>query len=790
MLFELECGPLHITFPAVSGGLPGRVTVTEGDGRETLLFDNSGWQLEAELENGIILHPVATGKELFHYSDDKCEHVDFLNLHFRDQNGNDYPDHYMTLRHEFYPDGTAFCNMFFFVRDIHTPGIVRFELTAKPDFSTFNDVRWSYLPRPVRTDGTVITAPTKRFLKPEGKYDFQQIMPMMTFNMFRKFAPSMYVEFFVEGQSTLSAKNSDADSSVCWDGNSPSLRWSFQNKPFPRPLISQLRNQWGWAVRPAQTVRHLPPYRMYHYFENYKRYPDDEEIAAITASGCDIFIIHENWRSDTQNDGCPFDVDAFIKLRDALHAAGIRMAVYIRGCEESVVMRQANWFRRLLTYNFDGLYMDYGGPFHTQTPPDESYCGGRLNFREYYMIMSRLRDQVGPDGVLFSHTGPSFSGLSMPFMTGYVSGEGERGMLIRGRLEHEYFSMAAVCPGTLWSAAFPEYSSPRIVPFIAAASQYPHSALGEQFLSSSLVHPRVPGINDRAFVNLWKLWSVIRREKDITVINDYNSSAVFQQDSDTGHVLFIPQTGNYALLILSNFDEKSRDVNVATDFKRAGFAKNPARVTLLKNGTATALDEYPEFVTLDGNGVAGLLLTPAETAPETLLQGFLKPEPELSECGKEYLKRVEKQRSLRENPPLWDKIFMRIVMPEISPTPYEDSMTLDLFNNSFEFGMINGDGTFSRICWIDRNGVNYEHSEKENLFAGDTSPVIDLAQFDLHGKQKMALRSTHYGEPFYSFCYLDFSPTADFNENEFYRIEFLNDLEPDRAFLKFFLVFK
>ena len=64
MLFELECGPLHITFPAASGGLPGRVTVIEGDGRETLLFDNSGWQLEAELENGIILHPVATGKEL------------------------------------------------------------------------------------------------------------------------------------------------------------------------------------------------------------------------------------------------------------------------------------------------------------------------------------------------------------------------------------------------------------------------------------------------------------------------------------------------------------------------------------------------------------------------------------------------------------------------------------------------------------------------------------------------------------------------------------------------------
>lgn len=50
--------------------------------------------------------------------------------------------------------------------------------------------------------------------------------------------------------------------------------------------------------------------------------------------------------------------------------------VYIRGNEDSVVEEYADWFDKYLIRNYDGLYMDYGGPFHYQTPPDESAQGG------------------------------------------------------------------------------------------------------------------------------------------------------------------------------------------------------------------------------------------------------------------------------------------------------------------------------------------------------------------------------------------------------------------------------
>ena len=57
--------------------------------------------------------------------------------------------------------------------------------------------------------------------------------------------------------------------------------------------------------------------------------------------------------------------------------------------------------------------------------PDETYIDGRIHFRRHYMNLKKLRERIGPDGVFFSHTGPSYSALGMNFITGYVSGEGD-----------------------------------------------------------------------------------------------------------------------------------------------------------------------------------------------------------------------------------------------------------------------------------------------------------------------------------------------------------------------------
>ena len=45
MLAEIKCGKITVGFPAECGGLPGKVTALEGDGRETVLFAKNSWIL-------------------------------------------------------------------------------------------------------------------------------------------------------------------------------------------------------------------------------------------------------------------------------------------------------------------------------------------------------------------------------------------------------------------------------------------------------------------------------------------------------------------------------------------------------------------------------------------------------------------------------------------------------------------------------------------------------------------------------------------------------------------------
>ncbi|MBQ6470355.1 MAG: hypothetical protein IJJ33_00095 [Victivallales bacterium] len=784
-LFAATVGSLDITFNAEDGGLPSVVTVTEADGRKTTLFGQPAWRLELELADGRVLHPVATPEQFETYEDKDGLHVDFLNVHFQDAQGTPFPNHYLTLRHEFLPDGTAFTNAFFFVREENPVGIVRMELKSSLNLGDFDDVRWSCRPRPLTVDGTLITAPVRRFMDAGQDEVFPgAIVPAMGFSATRDFAPALYAEVFVEGHSTLSGKVQDAQTAIHWQGHSPEFTWTFQNGPFPKPNINQLRNQWGWVVRPAQACRHLPPMRMYHYFDNYLRYPTDDIIAAIADTGCDILVMHENWRTDSQNDGIPFDAEAFRRLRDALHTKGIRLAVYIRGNEESVCMRQASWFPRLLTPNFDGLYMDYGGPFNRGTKPNESYCGGRILFREHYHHMRTLREVVGPDGLLFSHTGPSFSGMSMPFMTGYVSGEGERGMLLRGRREHAYFSMATVITGTLWSAAFPEYASPAIVPHLAATGQYPHSALGRQFLTSSLVHPSVPGVNDTAFVPLWHLWSLFREERDILVTNDFNSAGVFPKDVNAGHYLMRSSVNGWGMLILSNFANERRAVECSVDWGGLGLDLRNLHWALLQDGKASLLPQNTASVELNAYGVAGILFSCRQDGLVRLMERYNHDEPALSECGKEYLREVETQRRTRLVEEPWHETWLRISIPPLSPTPYEDSMTNDLYDNAHELLERLPDGTLRRLGWLDRTGLVPELDPRQNLFAGVSTPPLCLNRILGRGRHSLAIRSTHKNDPFYIFCQAELSPEAQFT-SQTRIIQFLNDLEPDRAYLRF-----
>ena len=116
---------------------------------------------------------------------------------------------------------------------------------------------------------------------------------------------------------------------------------------------------------------------------------------------------------------------------------------------------------------------------------------------------------------------------------------------------------------------------------------------------------------------------------------------------------------------------------------------------------------------------------------------------------------------------------------------YEDSLLVDLYDNAFELVDVVEAGAPRHVMWIDRRGAVAASEKSEQLFAGDTSPAINLSAWLLPGKHRLALRSHHLGAPFYSFCYAMLSPSADLDDPLVRRIAFLNDLEPDRSYLTF-----
>ncbi len=781
-MFTIPSGPLDIRFTEAGGGLPDCVSVREADGTKTLLLERGSARLEIGLADGRVLRPAPAAAMARRFERGGACHVEFPCIPWTDEKGGVAPGFCLSLHHEFYPDGTAFSNALFFVESSRPPEIVRLELVRSLACRPFDDVRWSLRGLPRTVDGRLIQAQIERFLPPgETRTCDPGTLALVSFNLTRRQGPSLYAEFFVEGANTLSDDPDDNASSVGWRAGDPVMRWTFQKRAHRPRILYQWRNQWGWVIRPAPARRRLPPLRMFHYIDKFQRYPSAEQVEAMADAGCDVLILHEQWRRDVQNGGIPYDPDRFRALIEDLHARHIRLAVYMRGNEESVVEYGGAWFDDYLTRNIDGLYMDYGSPMGLKSGPDETYNGGRVHFRRHYLNLRQLRERIGPEGVFYSHTGPSYSAVGMPFMDGYVSGEGERGLLVRGRAEHEYFSMAAVGPGTMWTAAFPEYASPVMTPFLAAAGQYPHVPLGVQIRSSSLVHPPEPGVDDGAFRTLWKLWSVFRNERDLAVVNDFNSRGVFAPDRETGHYLMVSADRRKALLILSNFSGRPRPVDPAVNWALCGFDPAGAECRLLGAGGETVCPAPPAAVALDAYGVAAVFWTAPGTDTETMLSEFRRPAHAVGPLGKAYLAAVERQRTLRGAPPAWPRVYLTLSILDRPTMPYEDSLFLDVYFNHLELGELRPDGTFRHVAWIGKSGVLPAPREEDLLFVGDRSPPVALHELLKPGRYRLAVRSWHGTAPFYSFVSADLSPTDRPDDPQAYRLEFFNELEPDRS---------
>ena len=786
MKYELQSGGIHYSFG--ENGMPGSIILPDAFHHANLLGNNMS--LAVTLENGTKLFVSGRKKAESWTTREGVSILEFSDLALADSKGNAVPGFRLTFRHEFYEDGTVFTDAFFLGEMEQKDAIAGFELTIPLNFTAFETVRWSVTYRPKKTDGALIqtSAPERNLMPGDDQVFEHSIFPLAGFNLWREDGPSCYAEFLMEGDNVLAGDSSCNRSSILWKNGSPVLSWNFQTKAV-RPASGpwQWRNRWGWVITPASQNRHYPPLPMYHFFDNFIRYPSDETLKAIADAGVAVLILHENWRTDVQNGGQPYDPVRFREVIDFAHRHNIRVMVYIRGNEDSIIEEAGDWFDHYLKRDYDGLYMDYGGPFHNQTPPDESFQGGRIHFRKHYLENRMRRKIVGKNGLLYSHTGPMFSALGMTGgnADGYVSGEGERGLLIRSRLDHAYFSMASVCPGTMWTAAFPEYSSPVMIPYLAAAGQTPHVPLGVQFPSSSLAHPPVPGIGDVNFRPLWKIWNLMRGTSDLRVLNDYNVSGIFDRSQNISHYLMIAK--DKAVCIYANMTGETVRINARIDLKEAGIPADWEKTLCLPDkqdpGKAVPFDE--DAFDLAPYGIGAVVFG------KTDFTEYEKPYAQLSPAGKDYLRYVEEQRHYRREMSPSDEWFLRVSVQDL-PVPYEESMIVDLYDNRFELNEVIH-GEYRKLGYICKKGFQTEEPQKDDfVMNGEESCWIPLREILGPGRHDLAIRSLHRGDlyyintPFYSFLEAELAKTPG---KPSCCIRFLNELEKDRSYLHFSVEF-
>lgn len=769
--FTVGIPQVEFLFSPGSGGFPTMVSVTEfGEKKRIpLSFGKSPFSIRSGDETYAPFcdskTPVArsrAGEALI---------VEFPRLEWRNEKGTVLPDLYLSLRWEIHPDGVVFCDLFLFYAALRISGLQDFKLSVPVNFGTSDEVKWSVRLPPEKVDATIIQSiPPERYLAREESRHFPgKLFTQAYFNAMRDRGPSFFGEFFLEGGNSLSGRGlPDTDSLVRSTPDGFLLEWNFQKVPCaPRSRPLHWRNRFGFLLRPAPTKRVHRPYSILQYIDNFQRFPDREQVRAIARSGTEVLVMHDCWRLDTQNGGIPYDPVRFRELLRELHAAGIRVLLYVRGNEISVTEDAAPWFDSLLEKDFDGLYIDYGGPSGYFAAPDENHPGGRTEYRRYYLCMKALRERVGKKGILFSHTGTAYSGLASSFFDGYVSGEGERGILIRGWKEHEYFSMSAVSPGNMWTAAFPEYGSMRMTPFLAAAAQAPHLPIGKQIESSSLRHPPVPGISDSAFRDLLHAWRLLGHGTGYDYFTDFNSEGLFGSDSSAAHCVIFAPGRKYGIYLLSNPSANPADGRFAT----SGFLRKFKVVPVTEKTGLLAPFE-----------VRAALLVPDEAGARRILKRHPLPEVLPTKAGSKYRELLEIQRENRNI--RTENCILKVFLPS-RITSHEQSLWDDLYNLVFRLRERLKDGSFRTLGYLSRKGLSPElPSEKDRLHPGEISAPVELKKILGGGLHELQIDSEHLGEPFYSFVTADLSCGGQER-----RIEFMNELEPDRSILHWTIEF-
>ncbi len=719
--------------------------------------------------------------------------ISFDNVGWADDRGRTVDGYRLALSYTLHPDGAAFVKAFFFTETL-APGRLR-DFVLRVPFRPHRDdrVNWAFWEFPKSNSAELIQAlgGFERNLRPGRARIFPgTVLPFVGFDFGRGDRRDRHVEYFVESFNSLTSDYRNTETAVAWRGNRAEVSWNFQKQPRPVPGRSyQWGNLWGWTLREFPVERRHTPFRIYHHFDNFEKYPAAKTIAQAAGQGCNLFIFHENWRFDVK-DGEFAQDDARLKscIR-AIHRHGMRTALYVRGNEDSLKEEDGASVLAYLKKNYDGLYMDFGSPVCYKTF-DEFSPGGKIPFREYYNRAKRWRAAIGEQGVFLSHSGSFFAASAHTFMDGYVAGEQEKGQLIRDRAAHAYYSGVSVCPSTLWTAAFPTYRTKAALPYLATAAQSPFVNLGVQGLTSSLAHPSAPSVI--TFQRpLWRLWELLDGRPGIRVYSTYSSDLLTTDSPETGACLMVDRGGN-GLLIAANFADKTRPVCVRADWVGAGMRTPGKMVELYADEKAASYREMSLGKNLsrelEGFGLAAWLLPVGLPAWRKRLNHFARPYPSHPADEARYRREVEQLRRSRFEPPAWDKCFMRVYVPNWTNN-YEDSLWWDLFDNVGELRQVEAGGKERLLGYLSRKGLGRAFPDKKDyLWPGVYTswvPLHKAARIGKDGVAHLVVATTRQRKfEFYNFFAVQLSPTPAVTGRT-YEITFNNALDLDWSRLDF-----
>ena len=766
-----------------------------GDSRP--LVQRGDWGIEW-VEKGLPYHPANAVKPRTAQLAESLV-VNFDGVPFVRTDGARHPDLKISLEYEIFRDGTGFCT--FFLQGESLEGVALDRLSLRLGFTPASswDTDWAYWQFPPAIDGSTIQSVLARFgrkIPVSEPRDFPgEITPFVGFDSGDSWRRTHHIEFFLEGSGGVSNTRGEVSTQVREESGKPGVTWNLQDRLWRRKPGRAIiyRNIFGFCLTRSPRTLPRPPLRIYHYFDNFRPYPSETDVADIRQAGADTLILHEAWRRDVRNGEFPADPEALRSTLDACRRQGIRCGFYFRGNEDAIRDRHAEILAPYLRKNHDGLYLDYGTPFmylsHEEFSPD-----GRIRFREYHRVMRRLRALVGEEGFLLSHSGSFFCALAHASLDGYYGGEQEQGKLLASREHHAYFAGLAVAPAYWWTAAFPIYRSQEAVALMAATLHAPVVNLGTQFPWSSLHHPPTPGTNTFAR-GLWMLWSLMDGRGPLQVRDTHRAPETFSGTPEIVAPAALWDREGHGIITASNLSDKPVATALTLHEKELTGTGEKFLIPLrwkTDRAEAGAPEPFnrgimPEFP-LAPHEVAGWLVTDNPSAWKKPLEERCRPAIWASATA-EWNAFVNEQRALRREAPPWKECHLQVSLP-CWPNTYEDSIWEDLFDNDLALDAVDSDGKSHSLGFLDRHGLHATPGQpSERLTGGGRSPWISLpaALQQMPGSFQpthIRLAARKNGMPFYLFARIHLSPEPE-EMPKTRTLEFCVDVDGDWSALTF-----